>query len=649
MKYNIKDFSIDEKIRLITGKNEWETDDLGGKVPSVFMADGPHGLNKFENGKFLPATAMPSLCVLANTWDVDLAEEMGSAIADECIENNVDVLLAPGVNIKRDILNGRNFEYFSEDPYLTGKFARRYIEGVQKKGIGTSLKHFCANNFEYDRYTRSSEIDERTLREIYFPAFEEALKAKPWTVMSSYNRLNGVYTAQHKKLLKNVLRDEFGFEGLTVSDWSAVHDHVAAVKATLGLRMPYKDCAFEELKEAYNKGVLTEEEIDVSVNQVLELIQKKIDNNDKKVFTTEKERHDIAVKIAKEGIVLLKNQDNILPLKGNENLAVLGWFDKNPAVGGGGSSAVVVKNKIPALSEILAQKFSGRVYSGMVVTDEFLRTVEREEANLNEAYISDVVLVCVGETSAMVLEGRDKETIRLTAAQENLILKTAKYNSNVVVLISGSSVVDMSAWIDKVKAVMYVGFAGEGVNEALSSLILGEDSPCGKLTETFPVRIEDTVTEGKLCSSQVEHYKEGIFVGYRHYDYEQLDVLFPFGHGLSYADFEYSDLTAVVLDNGSVEVSYCVENKSSKAAKEVSQVYVKDVFSSVVRPIRELKGFSKDYISPNEKKKISVILDTRAFAYFSTATDEWTIEKGVFEIEVGVSSRDIKLSTKISL
>lgn len=663
MKYSVKDFSLDEKLLLLTGKDNWSINDLNGKLPTFFMADGPSGLRKIErlensdligvtydaNGNYtVPATAMPTLSVVANTWNEELCFLDGATIADDCIEHNVDMLLAPGVNIKRNALNGRNFEYFSEDPFLAGKMGRAFIEGVQSKGVGTSLKHYVANNSEHDRNGTSSEVDERTLREIYLPAFEECIKAKPWTIMCSYNPVNGIYASANKKMLKKVLRGDLGFDGTIVSDWWAVHDHPKAVKATCDLRMPYCDEAFNELKSAYEQGILTVEEIDYCVQNVLNLIEK-AQNTDKKITFTKAQRHENAVKIAKEGIVLLKNEKGILPLKKGTSVAVLGQFNMCPPLGGGGSSSVVTAYEQKPLSELLATELNSTVHTCRASWGDTVNTVSLLRFHYEKAYHSDVAIVCVGEQAPIVAEGCDRESMKLTAVQENLIINTAKYNENVIVLVYGGSAIDMSAWIDKVQAVVFVGFAGEGVNEALADILIGKTVPSGKLSETFPLCKEDTVTKGLLDDGSVDWYKEGIFVGYRHYDREQKEVLYPFGYGLSYAEFVYSNLTVEKKGADGYLVSYDVTNTSNIDAKEISQVYIKDVFATVLRPEKELKGYSKDLIKAGETKRITVALNARSFAYYSVALDEWTVDNGDFVVMVGSSSRDIRLTQKLKV
>lgn len=656
MKYNLKDFSIEEKLKLLTGKDNWRLNDLGGKLPEVFLADGPHGLRKnTDNTDANPvrATAMPNISVLANSWNKDAAYLDGSTIADECIENDVAVLLAPGVNIKRTPLNGRNFEYFSEDPYLAGTMAEAYINGVQSKGVGTSVKHYCANNREYDRYFRANEIDERTLREIYLKPFQIALKAKPMTVMCAYNLVNGIWASEHKKLLKDILRDDFGFEGLVMSDWGAVHNHVNGIKAGLDLRMPYDANDYDELKAAYDKGELTEEEIDFCVSNILNFIEKTQNNKKTEVEYGKAERHKNAVEIAKEGIVLLKNEDGILPLDKSRSVAVAGVYADKPVLGGGGSAYVQTDFVQPKLADLIAEKLGVEVEKctamnffpfGLILTGGYIVRNVRED--YDKIYNSDVAIICVGEQPQVMREGCDRPNMKLSPEQEEFIINAAKLNENVVVLVYGGSAIDMSAWVDSVKAVMFVGFAGEGVNEAVSSILVGETNPSGKLSETFPISLEDTFTEDDFGDKNVDWYNDGIFVGYRYYDKAGVDVLYPFGHGLSYSQFEYSDLEIKKLGKYDYEVSYNVTNVSDVDGKEISQIYVKEVLPLVIRPEKELKGFSKDLIKAGETKRITVKLDFDSFAHYGTGHDKWVADAGTYEISVGASSRDIKLKAK---
>ena len=644
---DIKSLTLEEKLRLLCGMDFWRTSDANGKLRSLFLSDGPNGLRKAaDNGDTtIPATAMPNISVIANSWDKDSSRSSGETIADECLENNADVLLAPGVNIKRTPVCGRNFEYFSEDPFLAGELAKEYIEGVQEKGIGTSLKHYFANNAEYDRLFQSSEVDERTIREIYLPAFEKALEAKPYTVMCSYNAINGVYASENKKALKDVLRDQFGFDGLIVSDWGAVKSPYKSVKATIDLCMPYTEGHYENLKDAYEKGLLSEEEIDFCVQNILTLIERC--SHKKSITTTKQQRHNNAVKIAKEGIVLLKN-DDALPLKGGK-IVVSGEMAKTPALGGGGSAFVTCNYEQKPLHEEIANILKDHA------TVEYVETIARASNYASKlkdtymrAYDADTVVLVIGNNENTEKEGRDRQTLKLTKTQENHIINTAAYAKKLVVVLYAGSAIDMSAWIDQVDGVVFVGFPGEGANEAISDILTGKTSPSGKLAETFPLSLEDVPAEENE-GLPVVRYNEGVFVGYRYYDTFDVPVLFPFGHGLSYAKFVYSDLQIVKTGDTDFEVSYSITNDSDIDAKEVSQLYVKDVFAMVSRPNKELKGFSKDFIKAHETKRITLKLNYRSFAYFSVPFDKWLVENGWFEIMIGASVDDIRLKGKVNI
>lgn len=647
-KYDVKDFTLDEKLSLLTGRDMWRTHTANGKLPELWLSDGPHGLRKIEGEQTRKATAMPNLSVLANTWNPELAVLEGRTIADDCIEQGVDILLAPGVNIKRTPLCGRNFEYFSEDPLLAGVMGKAYIQGVQAGHIGTSLKHFCANNREYDRSFQTSEIDERTLREIYLTAFEIALEGKPWTVMCSYNPVNGVYPSESKWLLQEILRGEFGFDGVIVSDWGAVHSSWRATKATLDLRMPGWEQTPPEFKVALEKGLLLESEVDFCAQNMLNLIAKKQDADEKKkVQYTVEERHQNAVQIAKEGIVLLKNDDGVLPITGG-SVTLFGKDGQRPVIGGMGSAHVQTNFKQTPMKELLENKLGvGQVLEDGVMHDwsemDFIGLKQAYE----HAYETDKVVLFVHPRWEG--EGMDRTTLRLTGPVEEAIRNFSKYNENIVVCIYAGSAVDMSEWIDYVKGVVYVGYAGEGVNEALCSILTGETSPSGKLAETFPICLEDTYCEDSRGDGLVEIYDDGVFVGYRYYDTFGVDVQFPFGHGLSYAEFEYSNLAVKKIGETDYEISYDIKNISDVDGKEISEVYVKDVFCMVSRPEKELKGFSKDLIKAGETKRVTVRLNFRSFAYYSLPLKRWHVENGWFEILVGSSSRDIRLQEKIKI
>ena len=658
--YDIKKLTLDEKIRLVAGKNNWQLSTANGKLPQVFLADGPHGLRKIsvekleqgvpEKDATYKTTAMPNICVLSSTWNTELAFLDGETIADDCLEYGADILLAPGVNIKRTPLCGRNFEYFSEDPFLSGYMAKAFIEGVQSKGVGTSLKHFCCNNREYDRWTRNSEVDERTLREIYFPAFEIAIQAKPWTIMCSYNPVNGVYTSENKKLLDGVLRKDFGFDGLIMSDWNAVQHSAKAIKNTLDLEMPYRPEAYEEIKQALCDGYLTETELDRAVLKVLELIEK-AQTSKKEITTTKAKRHENALEIAREGITLLKNEDGILPLKGG-NIFVSGAYAYDTPVGGGGSALAQTDYKMKYVYEEINARLDGKgkAYTGEGgVTSSPYPHAWTMKADLQKSYRADTVVLCVGTNATIESESYDRVSIRLSKHQENYILETAEVNPNLIVVLFTGSAIDCSPWIDKVKGVVWAGFLGEVGTQAVAEILTGKINPSGKLTETFPLCLEDTPTGDAIGTATGEKYEEGIFVGYRYYDKKKKEVLFPFGHGLSYAKFEYSNLEITKNSETDYEVSYTITNTSAVDGKEVSQLYIKDIISTLERPEKELKGFQKTYLKAGESKRVSHILDRRSFAYFMPSLDDWYVENGDFEVLIGASAKDIRLTGKIQI
>ncbi len=646
---NVHDLTLDEKLTLLCGKNDWTTETCDGKIPEIRVSDGPHGLRYIsyaEDGSELTAdaTAMPALSVVANGWNKLAAYEQGGTIADDCADKDVDILLGPGVNIKKTPLCGRNFEYFSEDPYLAGTLASEYINGVQSRGVGACLKHFCANNVENDRSWQSSEVDERTLNEIYLRPFEIALKAKPWTVMCSYNPINGVYASENKKLLTNILRDKFRFDGLVMSDWWAVHNAYKAVRAGLNLRMPHDNDNFSALKDAYEKGFLTIEEIDESASRILALAEKV--NSTEKISRTDKEkRHFNAVKIAEEGIVLLKNDDEILPVVGKK-IAVSGAFADMPAIGGGGSSTVQTSYKIPHLADAISSITGEKVERSTGVCENVFVTAKLA---FSQAYNADVCVVVVGDGTKKISEGCDRETLKLRPEQEKYIIELSKYNKNIVVVIESGGAIDVSAFEPYAKAIIFAGFAGEGVNEALAEIITGKVCPSGKLSETFPYALSDTYMGDYSGDGLTVDYGEGVFVGYRYYERYDIPVRYPFGFGLSYAVFEYSDLKIEKTGDTDFTVSYTIKNVSKFDGKEISEIYVRDVIAMVARPVKELKGYSKDFIKAGEKKRVSVKLDFSSFAYYSVSLDRWLVENGDFEILVGSSSRDIRLTGKIKI
>ena len=619
------------------------------------MSDGPNGLRcvikkNNELGAMgtstnvtAPATAMPNVSSLANTWDKELCYLAGSTIADDCIDYDIDVLLAPGVNIKRTPAGGRNFEYFSEDPLLAGELSKSYVEGVQDKGVLATVKHFCLNNREYDRVSQSSEIDERTLREIYLPAFKKALEAKPAAIMCAYNPINGVFTAENKAILNDILREEMGFDGLIMSDWCAVKNMWRSIKATLDLEMPLRYKAWDEIRYGLEKGYITEADIDARVEKVLDFIYK-TQNDKKKTTFTKSERHENAVKIARESMVLLKN-DGALPITSGK-VAVAGMA----SLGGGGSAFVKTDYVQKPIHELINEIGNGKVTAsvsrmGVVVHYPDCTTNIKQFYELS--YNSDYAVLIMGTGQIIEGEGFDRESIKLTEKQEEIILGTAKYCKNVIVVLNSGSPIDVSNWADSVSAIVQGGFAGEAFNEAIVDILLGKFSPCAKLAETYPLSYEDCPASYS-GDGFVDRYSDGVYVGYRYYDSFGVPVAYPFGHGLSYANFEYKNLK-VEGKGTDYKVSFTIKNTSSVDAHEVCQLYVKDVFASVSRPEKELKGFKKVYLKAGEEKTVEITLDESAFAFYSTIYKKWHVENGDFEILVGSSSKDIRLAEKLKI
>lgn len=655
MRYTAKDLSIEEKITLLTGKDRWRTEDLNGKIPQVFMSDGPSGLRKMnDDDSTVKATSMPTIGALANSWSRDLFKLDSGVIADECIENNVDILLAPGVNIKRTPLNGRNFEYVAEDPYLAGELAAYYVNGLQEKGIGASLKHFCANNREFDRLFQSHDIDTRTLHEIYMKAFEICIKkSHPYTVMCSYNPVNGIYTSENKKVLDGYLRKEMGFDGVIVSDWDAVHSAYKAHKASLDLEMPHTNWSYENIMTAYKNGYITEQEIDECADRILTLIYKAQDDKKiRKVQTTKEQRHSLAVEIAKECVVMLKNDNRALPLNLNDKLKVnvVGRLARFPSMGGGGSSEVQTDFVVEGFDKTLAalaQNYEVTYFEAVNPMNH--GSAYKTKQALIETYESDCTIMFVGTDKTIECEGYDRKSIRLSVEQELLIKRIGETANKLIVVLESGSAIDVSEWIDYADAVLYTGFAGEGINEALASIIVGQTNPSGKLTETFPVSLENTYTGSDIGNCFSEWYSDGLFVGYRYYMHQPESAQYSFGYGLSYADFEYSNLKIEKIDETTYDISYDIKNTSSFDGAEISQVYVRDVFSMVQRPIAELKQFSKDFIKAGETKTIKVRLDKDAFAYYNVNLEEYYVENGWFEIIVASACDDWKLLGKIKI
>ena len=651
-----KELTAEEKMRLICGKDFWHTDDLGGKLPQITVADGPVGLRVVKERKAdgtetaYPATAYPSIQLLANTWSVECAKEMGASLGGDCLDREVDILLAPGVNIKRNPLNGRNFEYFSEDPYLAGTMAKNYIEGVQGQGIGVCLKHFCCNNLEYDRLHQSSDVDERTLRELYYRPFQIACEANPVSVMCSYNRINGTYAAEYRRGF-DVLRNEFGFDGAIFSDWSAVRDRTASAKAGLDLSMPVCEDHYKKLHADYEAGRLTDEELNSCAQRVLDLIYRcKEMRRGKKAAITEKKRAEVSKKIAADGMVLLKN-DGSLPFSGVKSVSVCGCFarpDTFEMLRGGGSAGVEWSDKTFDIPAALEKRGYSVAYEGAFRYDGVESFSQNARAALLNAAKSDANIVCVGTGNPVEYEAGDRKTLRLPEVQERAILETAKQNENTIVIVFAGGAVDMRAWADRVKAVLFAGFPGMGGDEVVVDILTGKINPSGKLSETFPLSAESVPAVNAYRVAGVTRYQEGLDVGYRYFVTYEVPVLYPFGYGLSYSEFTYKELLLTAEEDG-LRISCSIENISSRDGKEIVQVYVRECAPLVYRPKKELKAFSKSEVKAGQTKPFEFVLHGDAFAHWSVTENKWEITDGVYEIFVGASSQDIRLTGRIAI
>lgn len=623
--------SLEEKLKLLTAKDAWTTQDFGGKIKSVRMADGPHGVRRCEGAETIKSTAYPALSLVACSWNPNTAYLMASSIASDCVEQGVDILLAPGVNMKRSPLCGRNFEYFSEDPYLAGTMARAYIEGLQDFGVGATLKHFACNNGENHRFYQNCELDERTLYESYLTAFEIALQAKPWMVMCAYNKVNGVFASENKKLLKEILRDKFGYDGVIVSDWEAVKNRAKALNATLDLEMPYNAYSYGELTAAYENGLITEQEIDDSVNRLLTLVEKTC-RAEKKISYTREERHKNALTVARESVVLLKNDNGILPMKKNASVDLFRSCDLEVTQGGG--SAKVESN-----------------YPEVTLVDSLEKQGFTVRANLSHENVigetSSDYLICTVGSNQYEMEGVDRNGIDVRNMDAQKILYFCDRGEKVIVVIYAGSAVDISSFADKAAAIVYAGFGGEAGNEAVADILSGKVCPSGKLAETFPQSLSEIPVDGKNENPAYAFYGERFFFGYRFYDKANVHPLFAFGSGLSYAHFEYGDLSVERVGDTDFTVSYSVTNTSAVCGKEISQIYVRDISASCERPVKELKAFSKDEIKAGETKRISLKLDSRAVAFYNPSLGKYYVENGKFEISVGASSADIRLKCTV--
>lgn len=657
----IKQMTLEEKAGLCSGADAWRTKAVERlNIPRIAVSDGPHGLRREpEIGEFIgfnesePATCFPAESAIACSWDKELIKRVGQAIGEECLVENVAVLLGPGVNIKRDPLCGRNFEYYSEDPYLTGELAAAFINGVQSKGIGTSLKHFAVNNQESSRMTIDAVVDERALREIYLAGFEAAVKkAKPATLMCSYNKVCGTYASENKYLLSDILRDEWKFEGLVMSDWGAVNERVEALKAGLALEMPGGSRDNDaRIVEAVKTGKLDEGILDRTVADLLELILAESENPDGKYTYDKKAHHSLAREAAENSAVLLKNEDNILPLDKGKRITIIGEFAKNPRYQGSGSSLInplKLDNPYDTLKEYGIEFTYAAGYNRRRDSVDQKLIDEAVEA----AKASDAVIIFAGLPSLYESEGYDRAHMKLPENQNELIRQVAGVTTDIVVVLMGGSPMEMP-WINDVKGLINMYLPGQAGGSAAVNLLFGKSNPCGKLAETYPIKYEDC-SSGRFFPGgpKTVEYRESIYVGYRYFDTAKADVLFPFGFGLSYTTFEYSNLKISkksVSDNESVVVTADIHNTGSREGAEVVELYIHEIDSRVFKADKELKGFAKVFLRPGEKRTVTFELSKQDFSYYNVKARDWCVESGEYEILIGASSRDIKLKEVINI
>ncbi|SMQ72087.1 beta-glucosidase [Bacillus sp. OV166] len=658
IKQLISQMTLEEKASLCSGLDFWHLkgiERLG--IPSLMVTDGPHGLRKQAQGadhlgiyNSVPSTCFPSAAGMASSWNRELIEKVGIALGEECQAEDVAVLLGPGVNIKRSPLCGRNFEYFSEDPYLASEMAANHVKGVQSQGVGTSLKHFAANNQEHRRMSTDAVVDERTLREIYLASFEGVVKqSQPWTVMCSYNKVNGEYASENEYLLNEILKDEWGFEGFVVSDWGAVNERAEGLSAGLELEMPSSNgIGDQKIVDAVKSGKLSEEKLNKAVERLLRIIFMAVDHKKENAVYDKDAHHQLAREMARESMVLLKNEEAILPLKKEGTIAVIGEFAKKPRYQGGGSSHVKPTKLENIVEEI--EKTAGKNTNVLYAQGYSLDSDEIDGTLLAEAKEvaaqADTVILFAGLPDRYESEGYDREHLRMPENHRLLVEAVAEVNRNIIVVLSNGSPIEMP-WIGKVRGILEAYLGGQALGGAIADLLFGDANPSGKLAESFPKQLSDNPSFLNFPGEgdKVE-YKEGIFVGYRYYDTKKVEPQFPFGFGLSYTTFEYSNLSISqkeIQDTETVAVSVTVKNTGDRAGKEIVQLYVKDVKSSVNRPEKELKGFEKVDLQPGEEKTVTFLLNKRAFAYYNVEMKDWHVETGEFEILVGESSQEIVL------
>lgn len=675
----VNELTLEEKASLCSGADFWHTKAIDRlNIPAAMVSDGPHGIRKQESladhmgvAESIKAIGFPTASAMACSFDRDLLHKVGDALGEECVAEDLAVLLGPGINMKRSPICGRNFEYYSEDPVVAGELGAAFVNGVQEHGVGTSLKHFAANNQEWRRMSISAEIDERTLREIYLAAFETVVKkAQPWTIMCSYNRINGVYSCENDWLLNKVLRDEWGFEGLVMTDWGAMDERVPSLKAGLDLEMP--DCHGETDKlivKAVQSGELEESVLDTAVERILTMVDKYLTAR-KGIdpasmvhpLPSSVERgydvaahHALARTTAEQSAVLLKNED-ILPLQKDKKIAFIGEFAKVPRIQGGGSSHI---NNTWIESALDAVGDSVSYAQGFHIDEETTDETLLQEA-ITLAKESDVAVIFAGLPDSFESEGFDRTHLNMPANQNELIARISEVQPNVVVVLHSGSPIAMP-WLDKVAGVLQMYLAGQASGGAAVNLLFGDATPCGKLAETFPLHLEDNPSylnfpgnREKVC------YQEGVFIGYRYYDKKKMDVLFPFGYGLSYTDFTYSNMKVtvngknatdvdVIKETDEIVVSADITNTGNCDGAEIVQLYIKNPVVYEIRPEKELRDFAKVFLKAGETKTVTFMLNARAFSYYETRIHDWYAESGDYEILLASSSRDIRLQYTVSI
>ena len=645
---SVNDLTLEEKAALTSGTNPWSLGNVAAKgLPNYTITDGPHGLRKARNTESMdveenvPATCFPPAAGMACSWNPELVERVGEAMGEECIQEQVAVILGPGVNIKRNPLGGRCFEYWSEDPYLAGHTAVGIVKGVQSKGVGTSLKHFAANNQETDRLRISATISPRAMREIYLPAFEYIVKtAQPWTVMCSYNKINGVFSSQNRWLLTDVLRGEWGFKGIVMSDWGAVSDRVAALNAGLNLEMPPSNTD-DQIVAAAKDGRIPAAQLDEMAQGMIDLVAKARPAMSQDGYRYDVDAHnEVARQAAVESMVLLKNEDATLPVAKGAKIAVIGEFARTPRYQGAGSS-LINPTKLTSFLDAIEERGVAADFAPGFTLDDAAQDPALTEQAVTAAQQADVVLLFLGLPAAYESEGFDHTTLDIPAKQVEVLDAVAAANPNVAVVLSNGSVVSMP-WRGRAKAILETWLLGQAGGAALADVIFGGETPSGKLAQTI---IDDVNDDPSAMNWPGEEghvdYGEGVFVGYRYHDTFRKQVTYPFGYGLSYATFDVHDATVAKTGPRTAEVTVTVTNTSDVAGAETVQVYVAPPKAEVARPVHELKGFAKVALEPGESKNVTIALDDRAFAYWSERFDDWHVEGGTYTVEVGVSSRDI--------